>query len=215
MHRLRWHPAFFTQGPFLGFLNSNFGEGLSLVLSLIHFATARWRHYAVRDGVGWGPPGVADEEGQQRTTGHSARAPHRDLVIEVGSQYRAFAGDESVYAWSAGLGNPPEVVQASLMALEQYFYQRIEKGEDIDAEVRSVLALTSTAILGVLCDVGKRHPALFEGPLRLLAAPELYSWEITKAVHGRGHLMIGAFDQGEWLTKMMRDFTIFRTEIPT
>ena len=111
-----------------------------------------------------------------------ASAPPEGITLVDGDRDRTFLGDGSMYGWSAGLGNPPEAVEAALMALEQYFYQRLDAGEDVVPEVAAVLARSQyVAVLGVLCDIGKRQQALFEGPLRaLLSAPELYMWELQK-----------------------------------
>jgi hypothetical protein len=206
--RLRWHPALYTQGPFLVFLNADFSEGLPLIVRLIDFATSRERHYASRDVEEWGAQALAD--GQPRAAvdeAMRASAPV-DLVVTVGTESRAFVGDERTYGWSAGLGNPPEAVQACLMALEQYFYMRLDNDVDIRADVAAALVQsTSVALLGVLCDVGKRHTALFEGPLRLLlAAPELYTWEITKNVHGRGHMMIFGLNRDQLFMRAAQTF---------
>jgi hypothetical protein len=94
------------------------------------------------------------------------------------------------------------------MALEQWLYVRIEAKKDVAAEVQAVLARgNSTAFLAVLCDIGKRDLALFEGPLRpLLAVPEIYSWEIDRMVSGRSHFMIGAYGHGEWFLRMAQTF---------
>jgi hypothetical protein len=206
--RLRWHPALYTQGPFLAFLNADFSEGLPLIVRLIDFATSRERHYASRDVEEWGAQALADGQPQAAVDEAMRASAPVDLVITVGTESRAFVGDERTYGWSAGLGNPPEAVQACLMALEQYFYMRLDNDVDIRADVAAALVQSTTvALLGVLCDVGKRHPALFEGPLRLLlAAPELYTWEITKNVHGRGHLMIFGLNRDQLFMRAAQTF---------
>jgi len=94
------------------------------------------------------------------------------------------------------------------MALEKYFYQRLEEGKDITKEVATTLArCRSVAPLGVLCDVGKRQIDLLSGPLRaLLSAPELYSWEIAKTFEDRNHLMLGAARNGQFFIELARQF---------
>src|SRR5690606_18381657 len=106
-------------------------------------------------------------------------------------QELSFVGDAGSFGWSAGITCPqgysplpPSAVASALMALEQYFYQRLDGGEDITEDVVMTLArCRSVAPLGVLVDVGKRQMNLFDGPLRaLLSAPEIYAWDITKTV---------------------------------
>jgi hypothetical protein len=94
------------------------------------------------------------------------------------------------------------------MALEQYFYLQIDEKKDVAAEVEQVVARAkSVAFLKVLCNVGKREPALFEGPLRpLLASHQIYRWDINTMIQGRSHFMIGAIDKGEWFVTLARQF---------
>jgi hypothetical protein len=208
VERHKWLPALYTQGPFLGCLRENFAEGLELVARLVEFAARREREQARREAGEWRARAVADGQPESQVEQLLEEARSRSLVLLEDDRTRNFSGDERVYGWSSGLGNPPDAIQSALMALEQYFYQRLDDGKDIASEVAAVLErCESVALLGVLCDVGKRQRTLFEGPLRsLLSAPELYAWEITKLVHGRTHLMIGAFDKGEWFIKLARQF---------
>ncbi len=204
----RWHPALYIHGPFLALLRINFPEGLELIAQLVDFATQRWIHYATSD---------ADEAARRRDTiGASSiermlnqwDLPPGVLRIDLDGGGRNLNGDARVYGWSAGLGNPPPAVEAALMALEQYFYRALDEKKPIEAEVRAVLNQAhSVALLKVLCDVGKREPALFEGPLRpLLAVPEIYDWDIDAEADGRTLLMFGAPMQGAWFVKLAKAF---------
>lgn len=136
-------------------------------------------------------------------------------MLHDGTKELRFIGDAGSYGWSAGVTCPqgysplpPSAVASALMALEKYFYQRLDAGQDIANEVGRTLARSrSVAPLGVLSDVGKRQLGLFNGPLRaLLSAPEIYACEISKTVHGRTHLMIGAFNQGQLFIDLARQF---------
>jgi hypothetical protein len=198
--RLKWHPALYTQGPFLVCLRENFAEGLELIMRLLDFTTARASERAAQELIEWRARAIADGHSEAEVDHEMAAAPPRRLLLLGGTEVLIFEGDETVYGWSSGLGNPPNAIEAALMALEQYFYIRIDAGDDITESVAAVLARSrSVAALAVLCDVGKRQPNLFNGPLRaLLSAPELYSSEINKLVHGRSHLMIGAVMQGQY-----------------
>ena len=191
--RRDWEPPIYWRGPFLPLLQINFSEGLELVVKLVDFATSRWREDAdlyageLREQkLAEGLPEAQVEELYQ------SYVP-RVLAVGIGEKPREFIGDGSVYGWHVGMGNPPEAVESSLMALEQYFYQKIDQGKDVAADVEAVLnRARSVAFLGVLCDVGKKQPALFEGPLRsLFSAAELYGWDIAKSLPGHTHIMFG------------------------
>lgn len=206
--RFKWSPSLYSHGPFLAFLRANFTEGLELVARFVEFAAARecdelrreaneWRKGAIAAGQ---PEDAVDQRLAEVTPG---------LVILLGDDgVRTLVGDSRLYHWSAGLGAAPYAVTSALMALEQYFYQRLDEGSDITSEVQDVLArCESVALLGVLCDVGKRQISLFEGPLRsLLSAPEIYAWEIEKLRQGRSHQLLVAHDQGERIFKQAQDF---------
>ena len=208
VNRHKWFPALYTQGPFFRCLRENFAEGLELIARLVEFAAARANEHVLREANEWRSQAIADGQPEAQADQLLDSTVFQHVALLDGDRTLLFSGDERIYGWSAGLGNPPEAIKAALMALEQYFYQRIDDGKDVTAEVAAVLARSQgVALLGVLCDVAKRQRVLFEGPLRaLLSAPEIYAWEITKIVHGRTHLLIGAFDNGEWFIKLARQF---------
>lgn len=209
-----WHPSLFSRGPFLPCLRANFVEGLELIMRLVEFATDRSNENATRELDEWRARGAADGQSEVDIEEGAKCPPHR-LVLHDGTKEISFTGDAGSYGWSAGVTCPggysplpPPAVASALMALEQYFYQRLDAGQDIADEVAATFARTrSVAPLGVLADVGKLQMVLFEGPLRaLLSGPELYGWEIAKTVHGRSHLMIGAFTEGQNFIKLAREF---------
>jgi len=213
-HR-HWTPSLFTQGPFLLCLQLNFTEGLELIMRLVEFATEQsieashshlneWRAGAVKEGR-------SETEIEEAMRGMLRQC----LVLHDGTKELLFSGDAGSYGWSAGVmcpGGfspfPPSAVTCALMALEKYFYLRLDAGHDIADEVSATFARCRTvAPLGVLVDVGKRQRTLFEGPLQaLLSAAELYGWEIAKMVQGRTRLMIGAFMNGREFITLAQDF---------
>jgi hypothetical protein len=208
VNRHSWQLPMYINGPFLGFLNANFAEGLELIARLVDFAASRLSARASRHARDW--RAQAEHEGRtpveiQELVG---RTIVPQLVVPLDDSPKSFEGGPQAYGWSAGLGTPPEAVQAALMALEQWLYVRIEAKKDVTGEVQAILARgNSTAFLAVLCDIGRRDLALFEGPLRpLLAVPEIYSWEIDRMVNGRSHFMIGAYGHGEWFLRMAQKF---------
>ncbi len=207
---LRWHPPLYVHGPFLGFLRANFDEGVELILRLVHFATERWNYYTRVDASEYQAEreAKADEPGAFDRMIREWRQPPGSVLVPLEGGVHDLLGDGRVYGWSAGLANPPSAIEAALMALEQYLYLELDAGRPIEQKVRAVLERArSAAFLKVLADVGRRQPALFEGPIRaLLAVPEVYSWDIRAIVHGRSHLMIGAVMHGEWFFRLAKSY---------
>lgn len=209
------HPSLFTQGPFLLCLRENFMEGLEVLMRLVEFATERSNEDATHELNEWRTQAVADGRSEVEIEETVNGVPPQRLVLHDGTKELSFTGDAGSYGWSAGVTSPegysplpPSAVASALMALEQYFYERLDAGEDISEKVAATLTRSrSVALLGVLADIGKRQTSLFDGPLRaLLSAPELYVWEISKTLQGRGHLMIGAFTRGQEFIKLAQDF---------
>ena len=203
-----WHPALYVHGPFLAFLRINFEKGLELISRLVEFATSRWYESSEKHLLTWRAQALAKGKSEAQVEGALRTHHPRSVVIKVGDDSHTFAGDAQVYGWSAGLGNSQAVIETALMALEQYFYSQLDEGKDITAEIATVLArANSVALLKVLCEVGKRHQVLFEGPLQpLLSVPELYEWNISEIIQNRSHMLIGAFTQGHWFVELARKF---------
>jgi hypothetical protein len=206
----RWHPPLYIHGPFLDFLLTNFDEGLELIARLVNFATERWRFYAEMDTREHQAEREAqgDEAGPFSRMMRDWRHPPGSVLVPLDGGDRELLGDSRVYGWSAGLGNPPSAVEAALMALEQYLYKELDESKPIEEKIRAVLERArSAAFLKVLCDVGRREVALFEGPLRpLLAVPEVYYWDIRAIVQDRSLLMIGAMRHGTWFVRLAKAF---------
>jgi hypothetical protein len=136
-------PPLFCRGPFLQFLRQAPEEGLYFILRLVNFATRRF---------------AGDES----------------LTIPVGGEARVWFGDERVFRWHHDwpLSNGA-VIHCSLMALERWLYEQIDRGESIDHWLARILSESeSLAFAGLLFDIGKRLPALFAGVLK----PLLRNW---------------------------------------
>jgi hypothetical protein len=136
-------PPLFCRGPFLQFLRQAPEQGLSFVLRLVNFAT---RRYAGDDG----------------------------LTVITGDDSRTWFGDANVFRWHYDwpLFNGA-AIHCSLMALEQWLYEQIDRGENIDPWLARILGESqSLAFAGLLFDVGKRLLSLFSGVLK----PFLRNW---------------------------------------
>ena len=144
-----WHegdpPAYF-RGPFLSFLQLAPSQGLTFVLKLVNFAT---RHYC-----------------QDRAW--------REVRSETGT--KRWYGDPNVFRWHHDWPlSQAAQVRSSLMALEFWLIEQLDKGTNIEPWLARIMAESeSLAFAGVLMDVGKRAPHLFSGVLRSL----FFTWEI-------------------------------------
>ena len=138
-------PAYF-RGPFLQFLRHAPSQGLSFVLKLTNFGTHR--HMQDR---GWS-----------------------EMMID--GRAKRWYGDANVFRWHHDwpLFHGSQI-QSALMALEQWFYEQIDQGANIEPWIGRILAESeSLAFAGLLLDVGKRAPSLFSTVL----SPLFFTWEI-------------------------------------
>lgn len=163
-------PAFYTNGPFLLFLNINFTHGLDAIIKLINFATLRW---------------------SERWTNKGETPPH--LIIELNGVQKKLLGDYQVLYWYRESASAHNVVASALMALEKWLYDKVEKKESIENYVNTILDKTeSLALIGVLSAVAKYDPELYLGKLQfLLTEPEFYNWDLQHVLGGENHQMMG------------------------
>jgi hypothetical protein len=136
-------PPLYCRGPFLQFLKDAPDQGLSLALRLVNFATRRF------------------------CEGHG-------LTVRIGNDARLWCGNWNVFRWHhdwpVTFGS---TIHCVLMAVERWFYEKIERGEDVDPWINCILKESeSLAFAGLLFDVGKYRPALFAGVLK----PLLQNW---------------------------------------
>jgi alpha-D-ribose 1-methylphosphonate 5-triphosphate synthase subunit PhnL len=147
-------PAAYFRGPFLQFFREAPDHALSFVIKLTNFGTRRY----TRDRV-W-------------------------LDMMINGQRKRWYGDSNVYRWHHDWPLPHgSQLQSSLMALEQWLYEQIERGATIDTWIRRILGESeSLAFAGVLMEIGKRLPELFAGVLRsLFFSWELWNWDFQLA----------------------------------
>ncbi len=152
-------PTHYLHGPYLRFLQSNLLEGSRLIVDIANAAS--WQYVRTKPSNDGG-----------RVLGN-VKSP-------IDSEVDWF-GDENSHCWNRGyLGGCDQIVPA-LSALEKVLGDKIEAGEDVDEVIGDVLArCRSVSIAGVLFDIGRRHPKLFESVLRpLLTCPVLLIWSET------------------------------------
>ena len=170
-----WMTPLPERGCFLAFLRDAPDEAVGLVVRLANHATERWVERELREGVSTPPLDIESDNG--RTT--------------------QWSGDQTVLGWHRGNGHAPSVLTCALMALEQWLYERHDAGDDLTSILIRLRDETrSLAIIGVLCSLGCREPALFTGALRpLLAVAELYSWEHQTKLQTPPSLMLPGFHE--------------------
>jgi len=177
----RFAPALYNQGPFLSFLIVAPQEALDCIIRLVNFSTERWA-----ENIGdIGPPA---------------------FVLTMDREAHAYVGDFNVCSWYRG-PYASATVASALMALEEWLYERLRKEECIDGICQGIFEnAESCAFLGLLWEIGRFKPELFQGPLRpLLGCAALYKWEANALHQGFNHIgLIGGFLQSEQVKNRIR-----------
>lgn len=165
-------PTIFWKSPFFVFLSLQPEDAIAAIGRLLDFAMERWAADAPQD----------------------ARIPYVEVTLADGGK-RRFRGNTNQFGWSQQNSTSSGQLFAALDALERWLVLKINAGEDISIWCRRLLDLQcSTAILGLLVNLGKHQPALFAGPLEsLLAIKALYRWD-----DGRVRFVGQNFDVFSW-----------------
>jgi hypothetical protein len=97
---------------------------------------------------------------------------HKDLVI----RRRRWIGNKEVYVWRHHSSN---VILSALTALEKWLYDELDQGRSVGPAIRVIFKRSrSAAFAGLLVELGKKEPQLFQGPLLpLLGVWQLYDWD--------------------------------------
>ncbi|MFG7103567.1 ATP-binding protein [Burkholderia pseudomallei] len=140
-------PAIWFRGPFLALLNASPEHGLTFVIKLTNFATER-------------------------------HARDQGMTINIEGTPRRWLGDPNLFALHYdGYVAHSSILQCALMALERWFYLRMDRGEEItDAIARIMNEGQSLAFAGLLLTIAKRRPELFVQAL----APLLECWMLVE-----------------------------------
>jgi hypothetical protein len=193
-----WHggyPPLYLRGPFLAMLRDNSSAALTYILKFVNFATQRF----------------AEEQQHSPKSEFFEDEPEPEVCIDVGGGRKRWLGDNRVYRWHNDWPIESKLITCSLMALEFWLYEELEKGNDVSGPLTRILVESeSLAFAGLLVDVGKRYPALFTGPLRpLLAIAPLYHLDIGACVQRQSAsvgLMGWAMQQPEELVKLAHEW---------
>jgi hypothetical protein len=165
-------PAMYFTGPYLLFLRVSPRTAIDMIIRLVDFATDRWlegcqRLYQTQDVPGY--------------------------VVILDGQDKLFIGDGNVFNWNWDTSMAAAAVESALMALEKWFYDRLDTKEDITADVVELLSRSkSAAIIGLLTSVGLYAPGLFRGPLRsLFSNLDVYTSQRSGALSGSWDFLFG------------------------
>ena len=169
----------YRQGPYLSFLAISPEAAVGLICELANFAASRQFASIERSG--------------SDTILACVRSPLKHDV--------AWKGDEHSFHWNRGLMSACESLVPALSALEKYLGDQIELGEDVNQLIEQLLQQCEcVAIAGVLFDLGRRHPSLFQGSLKpLVTSAVLLLWAETISANPKqpGYCNV-SLDYGEW-----------------
>jgi hypothetical protein len=182
-------PTIYWQSPFFAFLQINPEIALSTLKALVEFSTDRWEQDIKRHS------GVDD-------------LSNITLVLNESST-KTFIGGYELFEWSHVSSYYIGSLACALAGLEQWFYVSLDRGIDIAPYVdRILVSCRSSAFLGVLVDVGKRHHVLFESLLLpLLTSADLYFWDDARVkTLGFGFSDFEWIRKGEAVFDMARDW---------
>ena len=151
------YPTAYWQSAFYTFLQIAPDIALGALIALVDFCTERWDYERQRHG-----------------------ADRVSIVLDLpGSPQKEFLGNHSVLDWSQENSTRAGQLHCALAALEKWLCVGLDGGTDVTRYIQRLLdSSRSVAVLGVLLNVGKYRPVLFEGLLRpLLAHQSLYFWD--------------------------------------
>jgi hypothetical protein len=169
-------PTAYWLSPYFAFLQIDEKAALRTLIALVEFCTDRW------------------ERESQRFDG-AENVPCLLITMPDFSQ-RKFVGDRRLLNWSHTNSMFMGALACGLAALEQWLGDEIENGSDVSASIQQLMtSCRSVGVLGVLLDVGKRHPQLFSGAL----LPFLTSDRLFFGDQSRVQELRFGFDSFGWL----------------
>ena len=181
------YPTAYWKSPFYAFLQVNPEVALGALIALVDFCTERWQHEMQR---------------------HEGARVSIELALRSGTQ-KEFAGNHAVFDWPQENSTHAGQLHSALAALEKWLCVSIEKDTDVSPYIERLLGEShSVAFLGVLLNVGKYRPVLFEGVLRpLLAHESLYFWDKYRLDASQYRFDAAAWArQGETIFQMAREW---------
>ncbi|MCR5382287.1 MAG: hypothetical protein K6G44_14980, partial [Lentisphaeria bacterium] len=167
----------YFEGPWLQLLEKHPNIGLKIIIDIINFSTEQFV--------------VTGKQQEQKRTKYESNVPFVKLLMtpsiweivllkEITEEEIIWIGDERVFGWHRNRLIHSPIIPIILMALEKWFYDLIEKNNDIDSHVDYILDHNkSVAIGGVLCSVVKKNPDMLKGTLKcLVSAWQFLTWDM-------------------------------------
>ena len=181
------YPTAYWQSTFYIFLQIAPDFALGALIALVDFCTERWDYERQRHG-----------------------ADRVSIVLDLpGGTQKEFVGNHSVFDWSQENSTHAGQLHCALAALEKWLCIGLDGGTNVTRYIQRLLeGSRSVAVLGVLLNVGKYRPVLFEGLLRpLLTHQTLYWWDKYRldALQYRFDAVAWA-RQGETIFQMAREW---------
>ncbi len=175
--------AFWSSGPFIGYLRANWRPAVDLVIRLTNFATDRYEER-------W-----------------SLSPAIEAVMIKTLDGEIEWKGDQHVFAWNRYHMSTSPVVTCALMALEKWLYEKIEAGESVAEPIHLLFHNgKSLALAGVLICIGKRYATIFAMDIQpLLFARELYTLDLI-TIQQNASVGILPFFDSEYIFNMKRDW---------
>jgi transcriptional regulator with XRE-family HTH domain len=152
------YPTAYWKSPFFGFFRANPEVALQTLLQLVNFCTERWEAEAQRERGQVPPP----------------------MAITLGSgAVHEFKGDFGLFKMPQTDSHHTGQLSSALAALEQWLRTLLHAQSDVTPHTENILVNSNSVMtLGVLVNIGKYKPELFEGPLKpLIGAHLLYLWD--------------------------------------
>jgi len=184
------YPTAFWKSPFFTFLQIATDVALKALIALVNFCTERWSTEV-----------MGEREGP---------VPGLKIQLAEGGE-RTFAGGWQVFDWTQTNSHHNGNLFCALDALERWLTLQLDAGIDVTPYVEQILRNgESSALVGLLVNVGKFRPSLFSGALApLLTDPHVFFWDSYRVEN------IGAkFDNWSWarageeISNLARDWTL-------
>lgn len=187
--------SFWTNGPFVAFLNRSPEVAIRMIVRLVNFATDRGAELP--------------EDLRERLS----------VEVKVGDFTREWRGTQWSFVWHKGHVFGPRSVCCALLSLEFWFYQLLETDKPLDSYIDIILNESRSIALGaVLICIGKKQPDLFLGPLCPLVSAVDFQWfERRLALRGEDSYRAANFNNFgaernllvDWVSMPHRKETLF------
>lgn len=191
------------RGPFLLFLQLAPQVALDLTIEIVEMATELWRQQATAELQQFNADDEADDYSElirdEADESSSGASPLTVFEVIVDGEPVDLIGDVNVLQWHRGEDRVPTVLATMLMAVELWFYHRLDSDENVDDDLQKLLASRSAALWGLAAEVAAYRPELLRGPLTpLVTSGELLLADRSYRGMPRTHLSIVAMGQGAW-----------------